>query len=264
MVQNVFSESLPPYAQELLAAAVDISGFPLVVAEEHGIGYDDVLSLAGEQRPFHKLAYVPAFRDHRLHFLVNACCKIQRIFEHPPDDRLVPVGDALRSLPKDEERELRRRNPLIPAAAVPELSRLLYQGLLRQVVSMPFDIRVERDIAATLPEHAGAQARYLERQVQDLERHFDRRVARFTPPRVYAAITAMNLALAEEASQIADIWPGEMFRASPHLALGERLWSEIYAVEEPGHVGDRILTDRWAELLGVAGWYEWRRLDSVR
>ena len=29
------------------------------------------------------------------------------------------------------------------------------------------------------------------------------------------------------------------------------------AVTEPGHVGDRVAADRWAEILGIRGWYEW-------
>ena len=38
----------------------------------------------------------------------------------------------------------------------------------------------------------------------------------------------------------------------------------LHRVEEPGYLGDRVVTDAWAEELGLRDWYEWRRLDEVR
>ena len=74
---------------------------------------------------------------------------------------------------------------------------------------------------------------------------------------------ATNLLLAEEAAEIADVEPGPMFRQTPHRALGERLRELLLAVDEPGYAGDRLVTDAWAEELGLRDWYEWRRLDEV-
>ena len=74
----------------------------------------------------------------------------------------------------------------------------------------------------------------------------------------------MNVVLAQEAAEIAGVEPGQMFRQTPHRALGEQLRELLHAVDEPGYRGDRLVTDTWAEELGLRDWYEWKRLDEVR
>ena len=74
----------------------------------------------------------------------------------------------------------------------------------------------------------------------------------------------MNVVLAEEAADIAGVEPGPMLRENPHRELGERLRGFLHAVEEPGYRGDRLVTDSWANELGLREWYEWKRLDEVR
>ena len=65
--------------------------------------------------------------------------------------------------------------------------------------------------------------------------------------RLYAASTAMNVVLAQGAAEIAGVEPGQMFRQTPHRAVGELL----HAVDEPRYTGDRLVTDAWAEELGL-------------
>ncbi len=256
--------ALPSYALGLVHEALHRTGYPLVLTEEDGIGYDSQLRMAGRTQPFHELAYVPAYRPFRLHFLISAAFKIRRVWEVPPDERLLPISDAGRGLPAEDEAELRRKLRGMPTSAIDDLSRFLYHGLTQQLTSMPVDVRVEREIAESLPEHREAQHSYLSRQVRDLEPHFRPEIAEFSPERLYAACTAMNIVLAEEAAEIADVEPGPMFRQNPHRGLGERLRKHLHAVDEPGYRGDRVLTDTWADELGLRDWYEWKRLDKVR
>ena len=81
MVRAVSQKDLPEYAGALVSEVGERTGYPLVVIEEEGIGYDSQLSMAGKTQPFHKLAYVPLYRDYRLHFIVNSVVKIQRVWE---------------------------------------------------------------------------------------------------------------------------------------------------------------------------------------
>lgn len=256
--------ALPSYAIDLVHEVRGRTGYPLVVTEEDSIGYDSQLRMAGRTQPYHELAIVSAYLSHRLHFLVSAAFKIRRVWDAPPDERLLPVSDAGRGLPPEDEAELRRKLRGMPTSAINDLSRFLYHGLTQQLTSMPVDIHVEREIAESLPEHREAQHRYLSRQVRDLEPHFRPEIAEFSPERLYAASTAMNVVLAEEAAEIADVEPGPMFRQNPHRGLGERLREHLHAVDEPGYRGDCLLTDAWAEELGLREWYDWRRLDVLR
>ena len=79
MVRSISPGELPGYVDNLVSEVVKQTGYPLVVLEEEGIGYDSQLRMAGRTQPFHKLAYVSLYRPYRLHFIVNAAVKIRRV-----------------------------------------------------------------------------------------------------------------------------------------------------------------------------------------
>ncbi len=184
----------------LVSEIIDKSGFPLFVVEEDGIGYDSQLAMAGPTQPFHRLSYVALYRQHRLHFLVNAAVKIGRVWTVPPQQRLIPVSPRGNRLPQEFEEELREKLHNPPEPLLSKLSTFLYEGIVRQLTSMPMDLRVEREIAEMLSDHHEAQRAYLARQVKDLKAHFLPAIADVAPDKIYAASTAMNVVLAEEAA----------------------------------------------------------------
>lgn len=264
MVRAGAGPDIPGYARSLVSAIVERTEYPLVVVETPGIGYDSQLGMAGRTQPFHQLAYVPEYRAFLSHFIVNAAVKILRVWDLPPGERVFPVSEAAKRLPEDDEAELRRKLGNPPPAVLESLSTFLYHGTVQQLTSMPLDIRIERAIAEMLPEHREAQHAYLSRQVKDLEPHFLPEIAAVAPDRIYAASTAMNVVLAEEAAEVADVELGHFCRETPYRRLGERLREQLHAVTEPGYRGDIVVIDSWAEELGLRDWYEWRRLDEVR
>lgn len=264
MVSTVIPEEIPGYACDLVADAIDTSGFPIVLSEDSRIGYDERLVIASRDQPYHEVVYTPAFRPHRLHFLVNACVKIKRLFDVPAEDRLVPVSDADRRLPREDEAEITNLLPGMPSPLVEQMSRFLYRGLVGQAASMPLDIRVERDIAAQFPEHAEHQRVYLSRQLTELVEHIDPLLGLLIPTRVYAAASAMNVALATEAADLIGVELDPVFHSSPHAPAGLRLRDEVARTKESGCLGDRLLVDRWARVLGLENWYEWRTMDAVQ
>ncbi len=257
-------DDLPAYARMLVSEIIDKSGFPLFVVEEDSIGYDSQLTMAGQSQPFHRLTYVSSYREQRLHFLVNAAFKIRRVWTIPPEERLIPVSQRGKRLPRACEDELLQKLREPPEPLLRGLSTFLYEGIVRQLTSMPMDLRVEREIAEMLSDHREAQRAYLARQVKDLEAHFLPAIADVAPDKIYAASTAMNVVLAEEAAQIAGVDPGPLFQQTPHRRFGEQLRRLLLDVEQPGYRGDRLVTDAWADELGLRDWYEWRRLDEVR
>lgn len=255
---------LPGYARSLLFQVIEKTGHPIVAAETPGIGYDSQLSMAVRARPFHKLIYGPEYGEFFSHFIVNAAVKILRVWELPPEERLIPVYRAGRRLPNAYEEELFSKIGVLPSTLANDLSQFLYRGTVQQLTSMPVDIRVEREMAEMLPEHRTAQQDYLTRQVQDLEPHFAEEIASVAPSRLYAATSAMNLVLAEEAAEITGVKPGPMLSRSPHRRLGECLRERLHSVREQGYRGDIMLTDMWAAELGLEDWYEWDMLGRAR
>jgi len=217
--------ALPPYAASLVSTVAIRTGYPIRVTEEEAIGYDSELRIAGRRGPFHEIAVCPDYRDYRLHFLVNGAVKILRFWEVPPEKRLFPASERGKGLPSDDFRELRQKLRCLSPDQLEQFGRFLYGGMVRQLTSMPLDIRVERELAETFPEHSDAQRTYLERQVRDLEPHFLPELAEVCPERLYAASTAMNVVLTEEAAEIADVEPGRDFLETPYRPLGEKLRS---------------------------------------
>ncbi len=245
-----------------MSEVVEKTGCPIVLVERAGIGYDSHLCMAGKTQPFHQLAYVPEHQGFLLHFIVNAAVKILRVWDLPPEERLFPVSEAAKRLPRDDEVELCRKFGNPPTALVEDLSSFLYHSIVQQLTSVPVNIRIEREMAEMLPEHRGAQHDYLSRQVKDLDPYFTTpEIAAVAPDRIYAASTAMNVVLAEEAAEIADVELSPYAATTPYRSRGRRLQEQLHAVNEPGYRGDMMVTDSWAEELGLGDWYEWRMLD---
>lgn len=254
---------LPAYATELVERATQQSGFPLHVEERGGIGYDSILKFGTRERSFHEVSYVPLYRGYRIHFIVNAARKILRFWEAPLEDRLVPAYERGRGLPQQDLRDLRQKVPEnAPEHVLEELSTFLYEGLTRQLTSMPLDLRIERELHVLLPDHRPLQREYLERQRRDIEVLFHPGMAEVSPRRLYGASTAMNVVLADEVAEMTGLPSGSFLEASHYRSEGKRLGEILREVTEPGIRGDRIVTDRWAQELEMEDWYVWRKYDD--
>ena len=252
---------IPGYTRELIEQVTQRTGYPLFLIEEDGIGYDSELRVARCNRAVHEIAYVPEYREYRMHFLVNGAFKILRFWEVPEDQRYMPAHQVGRKLPEEDHAELLLKLQGVPRSVLEDLSAFLYTGIARQLTSMPVDIRVERELAEAVPDHRPAQASYLRRQVKDLEPAFAPELQELSPERLHRASTAMNVVLAEEAAEFSGEPVGKMFRETPCRALGERLREQLHSVEVAGYPGDRVLTDMWARELGMEDWYKWVRME---
>lgn len=248
--------ALPPYATALVLDVHAKTGYPIQLVPERSLEFDSEVRVARPGQPWHQISSSPEYGQFLTHFLVSGARKILRFYSAPADKRYVPGIVDGRRLPSEDEADLRRRVP-IPDHLVAASSAFLLTGLVRQVTSFPIDLRVESELYEELPEHRPLQRAYLDRQVKDIEPHFDREIADVAPSRVYAASSAMNVVLADEAAELAGTPPGPLARTSPHRAMGTRLRQILRDEKAPGHVGDRYVADRWAEELGVRGWYEW-------
>ena len=264
MQRKILGDELPTYVCELVSGVLDRTGYPLLLSEEPGIGYDSELRVARPSRCVHEVAYVPEYREYRVHFLVNGAFKILRLWDMPQEERYVPATEVRKGLPLEDFVELRNKLPDFPRDQLEQvLSKFLYQGIIRQLTSMPVDIRVEKELAEALPEHWEAQKAYLERQVRDLEPTFLPEMEKFCPEKLYSASTAMNVVLADEAAEIAGVPVSRRIKETSCRPLGEKLREVLHSVQEPACRGDRLATDAWARELGLEGWYEWVRLEGL-
>ena len=251
---------VPDYLHAVLDQVEQTTGYSVQLREQPALHHDSETRFFREGMTSHEVRHRPAYSDYALHFLLNGAWKILRFWQMPPEERLVPVTEVGRQLPDDLHRELADKLADRPQELVTQISRFLYQGIVTQLISMPGDIRVEQELAREFPKHRGEQDTYLRRQIKDLEAHFTPEISQFAPARLYAASSAMHLVLTQEASAIVGVEPPGYVRASPHLPLACALRRHLSAVEESGYRGDRIVTERWAEELGMERWFEWVKL----
>lgn len=259
------ARELPGYAWAAMARAIDVSGYPLLVEERDAMEFDSQIQLATPEDPVHTLTVSGPYRDHLTHFALGAAYKIIRFFEQPAEERYLPASETRSGLPERERRALRELEPWsrLPRADFENMAEFLYRGTVRQLTSYPVDLRVEHEIAEQLPEHGERQRAYLERQVRDFEPTFDPEMAAALPERISRASQGMNVAFAEEAAELTKTRSGRMCREAQYRAVGERLREELHDMKGFGARGDRLLTDRWAEKLGLRHWYEWRRMEEA-
>ena len=108
-----------------------------------------------------------------------------------------------------------------------------------------------------------AQVAALVEQLVENQRVLRPEVATSTPKSVYRASAAINCAFAQSLALL--LSEPSLCRAYPHQLrhLGGRLLGQISAQEDLGHTGDVATANRWAELLGLSGWFRWARLGDV-
>jgi len=262
MVARNPEDPWPSYVRERVEQVVAQTGYTVVIQEEVHLEFDSVVRFASPLSPRHEISYSPAYRAFASHFVLSSLEKIRRYFAAPVVDRYVPSLVGSGYLPADEELELERRLIRVSPHVVAAVSRQLQSGLVRQLTSFPLDARVELDLFATVPEHREQQLAYLRRQLMDLEPHFSLKIAALSPPRTYAASSAMNCAFAELCSRLTGERPSRRAEESPHRLQGLDLVALLDAVNEPSHAGDRKVTDAWARALGLGEFYEWVSMDA--
>jgi hypothetical protein len=252
------------YCAELIARAEAKSGYPLLLMESDAIEFDSELNIASGSKQRHTVAYRPRYAQYRDHFVVNAAYKILRIWDTPKEQRYFCATESGRGLPTGDYQELREKiRSAIGTEGANALSKFLFAGLTRQLISFPTDIRVEKEISESLPVHREKQLSYLRRQVQDFLPTLNEDMLSVIPKRSYCASTAMNIAFAEEIAELSGATPAPAFRKHRSRYLAERLRSHAKAIQEPGFPGDRKLTDAWAKELGLEDWYSWITQEAL-
>jgi hypothetical protein len=89
-------------------------------------------------------------------------------------------------------------------------------------------------------------------------------VAAFTPEPVWTASNAMNYVSAKAYASLLD--RPELLRPYHRTRieeLGEELFEMLEETKEDGLATDRRLSNRWAQRLGLSGWFEWTTLDAL-
>lgn len=215
------------------------------------------LDVARGGSPVHRIAIHPSAINEPDYLIVFQAGFLLRRFAVPPAQRrdFAERPKADETVRRWVEGNPNARN--ITPGSNPQLIRLLCSGLLSQLRSMPVGLRVDDWIRRDYPEVATLQRKALDRQFNDNAAGLRPEVQRAMPAEALRASLGMNAAFALYWARTLDLPQAVVpYRAAGYEKLGTALleaWNRIPS----GPEADDDLVDAWADLLGMADWYQW-------
>lgn len=247
-----------PATQEVLRAVEQATGRPVVVQPDPSLGtLLAKLTMARGPAPAHLVTHNPTAGavDYVLCF---HCGFLLRMFQLPESDRF-SVGGSWRGR-KDAEKlvtdHLRHQGISFPKEVRAKLVEQFFDGIIRQLRSMPLGLRVDNWLRRTYPDLADQQKVAMDRQLNDNATSLRPDVRQIAPPKIYEANVGMNAAFALFWSRT---WNDRLltvpYKAAGKVAAGEKLLALFDETpDDPAH--DRTLIDAWAAGVGLTGWYD--------
>ena len=247
----------------VLKRVEDITGKPVLVQADPALTVIATSRLASASVPAHLIRYNPSAKLNADYLTCFQCGFIIRTFQTEPEARF-EVGSTYRGR-KDVEQLLRDHGRRPGATAVPKLMRdgirdQIYDGLIRQLRSVPIGLRVDRWLLSEFPSLSDQQRSIALRQLNENLGALAPEIKKFAPIKIVEANIVMNCAFA---AFWAAIWR-DSTQSSPYLAAGflsrgEELLTMLDELPpDPQH--DRKLIQSWGDRLGLTGWFEFAPL----
>lgn len=250
-----FSET----TRKVLRMVEDRSGIPVHVEPDPNLPGSLLAKLVMARGPLalHQVFYRPEASSSPDYLICQQAGFILRMFSAPPEQRFEfaasPTGDQA-------VLKLLEAHPMLnslPSNAKPQLAQMLRDGLLNHLRSIPLGMRVDRWIAEEFPELRELQRESIMRQLQDSIATLAPQHRQTSPKSIYDATESISAAFAAFwADRLQQPQASLPFKAAGFLNAGQELlaiWQSTPDVAE----NDRKIVDRWAEKLGIAGWYQW-------
>ena len=233
------------------------TGLPVIVQADTSMRILAAIKIAQGTAPAHLLTYNPKVAANLNYAVCFQCGFALRIFQAPEADRYA-VGSSYQGK-KEAERlvnEHLRNDKGLNRDARLHIATQMYDGIIRQLRSMPIGLRVDEWLRTTYPDLAEEQKALTVQQLQENTSSLRPDVRRFTPDKVRNASVAMSAATAAYWSRTwSDPLPLVPYKSTGDLDRGLALlkrWDDL-----PGDpAADKQLIDAWGVDLGLNGWYE--------
>lgn len=213
--------------------------------------------------------YDPGHAQELPYLVAHECGHLIRMYSVPLESRLMPTTtpEHRRKAIYDNALGIERLSRLgMPDFAIAEMIDFLHKGVVRQVTNFPADFRIERWLREEYPGLQEFQEPALRRQHEDQLKTVRPEVKEMTPKRMFTATNVMNAAYGRYMARL--LRHRDMFspyRRTEFAGQGRTLADEIWDSEDKGYYySDVTDAQRWAELLGISGWFEWCPLDEVQ
>jgi hypothetical protein len=249
--------ALNSITEQVLRQVHDLTGRPVVVDSDPTMKLIASSKIARGSAAAHVISYNPSMSANADYAICFQCGFILRMFALPLDQRFELSG-SFRGR-KDVEKMLAEHIQQSPLSSLPKevrntLRDQIFDGLLRQLRSVPIGLRIDSWLNSSYPELAEQQRAIITRQLKENMAALGPEVRKFAPSKIFNANTAMNSAFALYWSRLwSDLTQLSPYKAIGSVATGEqllKLFDEIPS--DPQH--DRQLIEAWGADLGLSGW----------
>lgn len=249
----------------ILEKVKKITGKNVEFIEKSDIGSYAKVKIARKNMPSHIIYYVPEYSEQINHLIAHECGHIIRIFEAPEEKRILPfTNDELkRKALKQIEGEILELSKNINENQLIELVNYLYSGLISQLTNQPPDIMIEKWIYDAHPTLRQIQKIVIEKQRDESIQALKPEVCLISPRTIYDASNIMNYVFFRLLGfhfKQNYIMP---YNNTPYLDKGKELASITQIEYNNSCEGDIKMINRWAEYLGVKGWFEWTNFENT-
>ena len=159
--------------------------------------------------------------------------------------------------------EIDRIRRLLDGQDLTEVTTMWYHGIVRQIGSQPADTMIEKWLYEDYPELRPVQTSSLKKQMRESLQVLLEQVRKTSPAKIYDANCTMNYAYFKLLSEFADLPLHSSFKDSRYQARGEELYELTRDKYENNYEGDLAMTNKWAEFLGLTGWFYWADFEAI-
>jgi hypothetical protein len=150
----------------------------------------------------------------------------------------------------------------LPPETVSTLRDQLFDGLMRQLRSIPIGFRVDSWIIREYPQLGQLQRDMIMRQIQDNLASLGPDAKKIAPKKIYQSNMTMNAAFAAFwAKRFSDPALTVPYKAAGLIKAGEELLAVLDEISD-APARDRDLIDAWASRLSLTDWYKWVPYDT--
>ncbi len=258
LTEFVTQYALHPHVQEIVNEVETKTGKPIDFRSQPGLSAAATTKVARQRMSRHILIFDPA-QAHRLNHLVpHECAHIFRLWDLPPEERLVPASE-----PANVMRAYQKVEPETAFLPLQLRAQLLCQwvhGLTLLVSNQPIDVRIERWLYETFPSLREEQEKSLVEDAEQIIKGLSPEVERLTPPTIFRAANAMNYAYLQCIGKlIGRSYSSKFIGQSEIISLGKEL-NAILTDDQPS---DTAQVNRCAAKLGIQDWFIWRDFEDM-
>jgi hypothetical protein len=241
------------------------TGKPVELIENQDMSVYAMVKIARNSMQSHILYYKPEHGEILNHLIAHECGHILRMFSVSAEKRFVPFtdNDIKRKALTAIDPELNKLSQTIQLQHLAHIVNLWYSGLIRQLTNCPSDIRIEKWIYDSFTDLRPYQEQSISKQYEEAVVGLSERVEKLSPRTILIASNSMNYVFF---SVLGDYFKDDRrirrYKRSDCADTGKKLLS-IQKESVDDYSGDMNTVDKWADILGISGWFAWRAFEDM-